>query len=241
MRGHMKYYKALRPDLGSWYDEKCKWTLGKPMPPLNGFKGDPCGIGYHLAKSVEEAIGYSKFPLRLFEAEPCGDLLGEDDTKARFSSAKITREIEKPKWLIATENFLASIAKVKFFPKHKKTPMRRWKVFPSREVAWEEAKHKSRGNKLNTSYDAAYNVMYNAALKSDRYDSFDILYDAAFHAVGATYATRDAALMARMALVSDLKINAKYRKHVKDRWEVWTRGYGLACDVRGIFYVYMKP
>jgi hypothetical protein len=36
----------------------------------------------------------------------------------------------------------------------------------------------------------------------------------------------------------DLDIPAKHRKHVRDRWRVWQKGYGLACDVDGVLYVY---
>jgi hypothetical protein len=29
-------------------------------------------------------------------------------------------------------------------------------------------------------------------------------------------------------------------KHARARWDVWQRGFGLLCDVNGVFYVYRK-
>jgi hypothetical protein len=33
----------------------------------------------------------------------------------------------------------------------------------------------------------------------------------------------------------------KHKKHLRDRWDVWKRGYGLVCDVGGVLYTYDKP
>jgi hypothetical protein len=83
------YYKSLTVDRKSWHDGTTEWTPGVAMPPINGPKGEPCGEGYHLAKSSNGAVGFGRFPLTLWKAEPCGELLGEDNRKARFVSAKI--------------------------------------------------------------------------------------------------------------------------------------------------------
>jgi hypothetical protein len=132
------YYKSLTVDLKSWHDGTTEWTPGTAMPPINGPKGDPCGEGYHLAKTVNDAVGFGKFPLSLWDAEPCGELLGEDDTKARFVSAKIVREIKKPIWVRRTEKFIASIASVKWLDAHDK-PRKAWKLFDTRAAAWDAA------------------------------------------------------------------------------------------------------
>ena len=34
------------------------------------------------------------------------------------------------------------------------------------------------------------------------------------------------------------KMKKEHVKHIKGRWEVWTKGYGLYCDVNGVLYVY---
>ena len=56
-------------------------------------------------------------------------------------------------------------------------------------------------------------------------------------AVGAALG---AALCSYYILTSDLKFKdkEKHLKHVKERWEVWEKGYGLLCDVDGQLYVY---
>jgi hypothetical protein len=62
--------------------------------------------------------------------------------------------------------------------------------------------------------------------------------------VAAGAAARDAAvvaaLYARGMIVADLKLEPKYRTHIKKRMEVWQKGYGLYCDVNGVLYVYSK-
>ena len=47
--------------------------------------------------------------------------------------------------------------------------------------------------------------------------------------------------MARISVCHGLKLDAKHRRHARARWEVWTRGYGLAAVVDDVFYVYRKP
>ena len=193
-----KYYKALTPDRKSFYDMTTQWTLNEPMPALDAtVDGQPCGRGYHLGKSLEHAVSHAKFPLSLFEAEPCGALLGEDNTKARFVSARLVREIRQPIWARRAEKFLASIKQVKFFSTCGK-PRKSWKMFETRDAA----------------RDAAWDAARDAA--------------------------RDAQLLISMEIISDLHIDKKHRKHARDRWEVWQRGYGLLCDVGEELYCYKK-
>ena len=51
----------------------------------------------------------------------------------------------------------------------------------------------------------------------------------------------DAALLARVLICQGLKLDKKHTIHAQKRWEVWQKGYGLLCDVDGVFYVYEKP
>jgi hypothetical protein len=55
----------------------------------------------------------------------------------------------------------------------------------------------------------------------------------------ARAAAGDAALLSRCIVVSD-KLDKKYMAHALARWDVWKRGYGLLCDVNGVFYVYRR-
>lgn len=54
------------------------------------------------------------------------------------------------------------------------------------------------------------------------------------------YASYDAALMAGLIILGKdaKKMKKEHVKHIKGRWEVWTKGYGLYCDVNGVLYVY---
>lgn len=57
----------------------------------------------------------------------------------------------------------------------------------------------------------------------------------------ARAAAGDARLMVLVGSICfDLNIDSKHREHARARWDVWQRGYGLLCDVNGIFYVYEK-
>ena len=53
-------------------------------------------------------------------------------------------------------------------------------------------------------------------------------------------AARDAALLAGLHIVSDLDVNHKHWTHARARWDVWQRGYGLACDINGVLFTYGK-
>jgi len=45
--------------------------------------------------------------------------------------------------------------------------------------------------------------------------------------------------MAMLILLGkDCKLDKKHKDHIKARWEVWTKGYGLYCDMNGKLYVY---
>lgn len=54
-------------------------------------------------------------------------------------------------------------------------------------------------------------------------------------------AARDAALYAITECVGyDLPALDAHREHVRTRWDVWRKGYGLMCDAYGELYVYGK-
>ena len=199
----MKYYKALRMNLGSWHDEKFIWSLKKAIIQAGAVAGDPCGIGLHLAKSLDVAFQYAKFPARLFEAKPLSEILGEDTGKVRVAQAQLVREL-RPYWLRRTNVFIEGIAKIRWFDNHL-PPRKEWKIFETWDAAW----------------DVARNVARNAP----------------WDAVGD--ATRDAELFVRACVA--LPAKSKHWKHIKARWDVWERGYGLLCDVDGTLYVYKKP
>ena len=52
-------------------------------------------------------------------------------------------------------------------------------------------------------------------------------------------AAGDAKLHCIAAFVcSDLNIDPVHRAHAEARWNVWSKGYALLCDVNGVLYVY---
>jgi hypothetical protein len=42
-------------------------------------------------------------------------------------------------------------------------------------------------------------------------------------------------------ICADLPLADAHRQHADARWRVWQAGYGLACDVQGVLYVYERP
>ena len=129
----MKYYKAVTKDYKSFYDGKTDWQ--EPLPVLeNAAINGPCGIGYHLGKSIKDAISYTKFPFRLIEVEPLSESLGEDATKIRVSHARMIRKVKLPNWAFRAERFLDSIQNVKWLS-NCLSPRKSWNLFESRDAA----------------------------------------------------------------------------------------------------------
>ena len=232
-----KFYKALTLENKSFYDGITQWHLGVPMPEIYDINRGPCGQGYHLGKSVKDTISYAKFPMLLYEAEPCGELLGSDSTKARFASAKIVREIKKPSWVIRTEKFIASIPSLPWLKATEKA-RRAWKMFDTRNAARAAAWAAAGDAAWDAAWAAARDAAWDAARAAARAAAGDAARDAAWDAAGD--AARDASLMTYMEIISDLKLDKKHRNHARDRWAVWQAGYGLLCDVNGELYCYRK-
>ena len=199
-----RYYKCLRLNQASWYDEKFIWPLRKAIEVKGAKKGGACGVGLHLAKSIDDAFRYGKFPAKVFEVEPLSPILGEDESKIRVAKARLIKNVT-PDYVLAVNKFLASIPKVKWLENHL-PPRPEWKLFDTRDATWDAAR------------DAAWDAARDAAR------------DAAW----------DAALIARVLICQGLKLDKKHIVHAEARWDVWKRGYGLLCDVDGVFYVYKK-
>ena len=240
------YYKSVMPNGCAWYDGKTKWTK-KPMPRILGNDTGPCGIGYHLAKTPEAAIGYGRFPCRLAIAEPCGHIVGEDHEKIRVTSARIVRWIPKPKWVKETERFLATIPGVKWMSLEGDVDPA-WRVFDTHASAHASARASAYDD---SAYDSAYASACGSACGSARASARASACASAYHASAydsacasaydsACASARDSALMAAMCVCSDLPLDQKHRDHAKARWDVWKRGYGLLCDVGGILFVYRR-
>ena len=92
------YYKAARPNLASFHDEKFFWPVKGVVEVPDAAVNGACGPGLHLGETPENAISYAKFPFRLLEVRPLSPILGQDDTKIRVAKAEVVREIPIPEW-----------------------------------------------------------------------------------------------------------------------------------------------
>lgn len=209
-----KYYKSLRENLTSWYDPQFKWNTEEVICLNPSKTNKPCARGIHLAKTIEQAVGYGQFPCVLYEVEPLSEVLGEDETKVRVMKARLVKPIKMPVWVKKTNNFIKSIAQIPWF-KAVKPPLKKWKMFDSRDSAFASAFDSARAS----------------AFASARARTYDSARDSAY----------DSALYAGYCICADLSIDKRHRQHVHDRWEVWKRGWGLRCDINGVLYVYKKP
>ena len=217
----MKYYKILRLNRASWHEPSFIWPARKAIEITQAEKGDPCGVGLHLAKSINDGFRYAKFPARVFEAVPLSPVLGEDDTKIRVARARLGAEVT-PDCVVRVNEFMTTIPKVRWFSARR--PARsEWQVFDTRDAA----------------RDAAWNAAWNAAGEAARDAARDAAGEAAGEAAGD--AAGDAAIYASMLICPRGKLDPGHIAHIKARWDVWQRGYGLLCDVRGVLYVYRKP
>ncbi len=90
----MTYYKAVRLDRTSHYDQSTLWRVGarvavdNPDLPSQG----PCGRGIHVSPTLLHAVGWQRGPSRYYEVEP-ETILARDATKARCNAVRVIREI----------------------------------------------------------------------------------------------------------------------------------------------------
>jgi len=141
------------------------------------------------------------------------------------------------------KELLAEIPKVPFF-KQVGPPKKAWRVFtaPTLDAARDAARGAARGAAWDAAWGAARGAARGAAWDATWGAAWDATWGAAWDATwgAARGAARDFALAAQLLVVADLEYpgKAKHQKHVKERLEVWRRGWGLLCDVDGVLYVY---
>lgn len=120
-----------------------------------------------------------------------------------------------------------------------------WRIFETRDAAWNAAVDATRGAAWNTVWDAVWDATRGAAWNNEPVCSAGIraaAWDAARNAAldAARGAAWDAALMARILICTGLPLEQKYIDHAAARMNVWRKGYGLLCDIDGVLYVYKK-
>ena len=215
-------------------DESGNWTPGK----WHTVKGDLeiCDRGLHVTTDITKWLkpGCSAYRCAV---KGIGSRRGD---KFVVRSVRLLEKTELPAWWLQVEQFLHSITKIKWFSNGRQN--KGWKVFDTwsaaRGAAWDAASDAA----WDAASDAAWDAAWDAASGAARGAAWDAAWDAASGAArGAAWdAARDAALYAEAA-VSEWKFDKKHVAHIKARWNVWQRGYGLLCDVDGVLYVYRKP
>jgi hypothetical protein len=239
-----KLYKIL-VDGKSCHGGTMKWSL----PKKKGKKWTPgewhehvgevkiCATGFHL---TTEPFKWYKWGCTAYEAEAEGIESWEND-KCACKRVRLLKEVPHPKWWTDTCGWIDTLKNIAWLKPDGK-PKKEWKLFETRDVAWDATRATARDAAGDAAGAAAWAATRDAAGDAAGDAAWAATRDAARDAAGAAAwaATRDAALYARGMIVDDLKLESKHRTHIKDRMEVWQKGYGLLCDVNGVLYVYEK-
>lgn len=90
------YYKWLTLDMSSHRDHRCKWPVGRALSveEYDAPEVGAMGRGLHLLKRPEDALRFGRWPGRLFEAEPVGAIVAEDQEKVRCSGVRLITELD---------------------------------------------------------------------------------------------------------------------------------------------------
>jgi len=86
------FYKAIRLDGTSHYDQTTKWEIGKILShpdPDPASTGD-CGKGFHCSRNLLDAVGYQRGPSIYLLVDPIG-IIKEGKDKVRSASVKPLR------------------------------------------------------------------------------------------------------------------------------------------------------
>ena len=93
----MTYYKATRPDGTSFQDGKTTWTVGETTELPEAERGSVlCNAGVlHASTEPGESLVGGSWPCRLFEVEPIGELITDDEHpyKVGAHAWRVVREI----------------------------------------------------------------------------------------------------------------------------------------------------
>ena len=220
-----KLYKVL-VDGRSCHGGNMVWSLpkGRRAGRWHAHDGDlvPCSSGLHLKKDY---VKWLKAGCESYEAEADGEIVERDDDKVVCKRVRLLRRVTVPVWWNRVEEFVASIKGVPFF-RMTDGVRPEWRVFSGKTwaAAWDAGGA------------AAWDAAWDAARAAARAAAWDAARDAARDA--AWDAAWDAALYADSLIAPKGTIAQKHIDHIKARWDVWRRGYGLLCDVNGVLYVY---
>ena len=118
-------FKWTNAEGRSWHDGTFgPWESGKTYSVADAEKNGPCGRGIHIGKTAADAIGYGRFPGRLFSVRATGPVLGQDETKWRVGSVELRRGAERI--VRPDRGFIASIKTVSVLQSRQR-PLKKWK------------------------------------------------------------------------------------------------------------------
>jgi hypothetical protein len=187
-----------------------------------------CERGIHLTTTPYQS--WWKWDADLYEAEAEG-IAAWDGDKCVCRAARLLRPAPVPAWWQACRDIVATIPQTEWF-QHVQPPDPAWRVFPTRAAAGAAAGDAAWAAAGAAARDAAGDAAWAAAGAAAR----DAAWDAAWAAAG------DAALyVLACGICADLPLADAHRQHADARWRVWQAGYGVACDVQGVLYVYERP
>jgi len=232
-----KYYKALTPDLKSFYDNKTKWKVGKVVKVKKpDTSGADCSEGIHLGTTIWNCFIGAKFPCRMFEAEPVGKIFYKGEDKIRCQGAKLIKEI-KPRQVIKINKEIKRIKNIKWFKPRKPNKETERIVELALDAFGVKAKLEYRTllerQDWAAAWDAARDVARDAAWGAARDAAWDVARDAAWAAA------RDVAFITAQDMPS---IKKKYPQnpfgYLIDLWEM---GYYVCGVSGGKFILYYVP
>ena len=86
------FYKAIRLDGTSHYDQATKWEIGKILrhPNPDPAETGDCGKGLHCSRNLLDAVGYQQGPSIYLLVQPI-DIIKEGKDKVRSASVKPLR------------------------------------------------------------------------------------------------------------------------------------------------------
>jgi hypothetical protein len=259
--GKMKLYKILENGKSchggslEWDLPKkdgCKWISGK----WHEVSGDlsMCQTGLHL---TSKPFKWYTWHCECFLAEADG-IAGELEDKIVCRKVRLIKPVQHPAWWIKAHEFVEKEIKAITWFQADGKPAKHWKLFEENTLyaAWAAAGDAAGDAARAAARDAAGNAAWAAAGDAARAAARDAAGNAAWAAAWAAAgaaagaaardaagnaawaAARAAALYAQFIICQDLKLPTKHIKHIKDRWRVWQKGYGLLCDINDVLYVY---
>ena len=72
------YFKLVRPDYGSFHDQKFIWPVKGVVEVANAALNGRCGVGLHLARTVKDGYQYVQFPFRILRVRPLSPIFQLD-------------------------------------------------------------------------------------------------------------------------------------------------------------------